>query len=552
MSANTDNSYAAIIDQSNRRVLAGYPFTIDCGVLGENNMDPETSGVTVTWYKDGTSLSTGLSYTVDKPTAADSGDYYFVASNAYGSTTSDSVSIEIITPGEDQFGVNLIQNGYGEDGLSNWTPQIGNIRINKFWMKSGDKAMFGPWGRFPNPGRIDPKYSHRDGLVYFTAEDVEYQQKSKDYRMWIRPNEGGNLTTCYQDVFLTDPDTLDIIDRKIEGVFDVEVKCFGWLGQRRSTKVYFQDDNFWSGWRTSNGSRKDGEAVGFGYEETIREVHDESKLRYEFYDVNDELMKSFEMDSFRTTRRNSGMAVGYKSLSIPPGTRRIRAHMMFRRDTREHEWTSRRKTFAKQYMCGVHAVNVRLFINKDGLKFPSLKFDPNDLIDMDLTEQIEQQIMDSQIELRKAQDFIEDCGNIQIRNKITKTYSHPSQTGVLQWGLKYLADWTRNEISHYAHSKTYVGRKLPGLETSDWWQDDFVRIDSITGADHLKAYNVGQNAKHLDLRLKVMGQSYSAITSAIPMVGGKQAHWHYLDPNFRRGQLLAHQINYYIRGLDRR
>ena len=141
MSSNTDNGTVAIIDQSNRKVLAGYPFTLDCGVLAENNLEPEEGGVLVTWYKDGTSLSTGLSFTLNSPSEEDSGNYYFVAENAFGSTTSDSVNIEIVTPGDDQFGVNLVANGDGADGLSSWTPQQGTFRINKFWFTSGDKSF---------------------------------------------------------------------------------------------------------------------------------------------------------------------------------------------------------------------------------------------------------------------------------------------------------------------------------------------------------------------------------------------------------------------------
>ena len=38
MAPNTDNNQTAIIDKSNRRVLEGYPFEIDCGVVGENNL----------------------------------------------------------------------------------------------------------------------------------------------------------------------------------------------------------------------------------------------------------------------------------------------------------------------------------------------------------------------------------------------------------------------------------------------------------------------------------------------------------------------------------
>ena len=61
---------------------------------------------------------------------------------------------------------------------------------------------------------------------------------------FIKENPGGNLTTAYQDVFITDPTTLDIIDRKIEGVFDVEAKCFGYLGQAREIKTYKYDGSY--------------------------------------------------------------------------------------------------------------------------------------------------------------------------------------------------------------------------------------------------------------------------------------------------------------------
>ena len=555
MSSNTDNGTVAIIDQSNRKVLAGYPFTLDCGVLAENNLEPEEGGVLVTWYKDGTSLSTGLSFTLNSPSEEDSGNYYFVAENAFGSTTSDSVNIEIVTPGDDQFGVNLVANGDGADGLSSWTPQQGTFRINKFWFTSGDKSFFGAWSRFPNPGNIDRKYRHRDGLVYFTAEDQEYEQKTGDVRTFIRPNDGQNLTSCFQDIFITDPDTIDIIDRKVEGVFDVEAKMFGWLGQTRSCKVYFRDWKWNGGWRTSKGSKKsayddNSDNPADDYVETIREIHDESTLRYELYDANDEMMRSFTMDSFRPTKRSNAAVAGYKSISLPPGTRRVRIIMMFRRADREHEWHSRRSCFAKPYRCGIYGVNLRLFINKDGLKFLSLRFNPNDVIDLDLQNQIEQQIMDSQMELQKCYDAIEDLGNIEVKNAITKNYSHSAIDGTLQYALKYLAEWTRKEISQYAHKDVYVGNPLPGLPGSDWYNEDKAKIDDLPAGVPDKVENVhpslSTNEKHYDLRLKCMGDD-NYLQQDLSILAGNYGETSYIYRyKVPSAALLAHHINYYL------
>ena len=558
MSQNTDNNTVAIIDQSNRRVLAGYPFTLDCGVLAENNLEPDEGGVVVTWYKDGTSLATGLSYTVDSPTEDDSGGYYFVAENGFGSTTSETVDVEIVTPGDDQFGINLVQNGYGQDGISSWTPQLGQFRINKFWWKSGDKAMFGPYSRYPNPGTVDPKYSHKEGLVYFTAVDQEYEQKTGDVRTFIRPNDGGPMTTCYQDVFLTDPDTIDIIDRKVEGVFDVEAKLFGWLGQTRSAKVYFRDWKWNGGWRTSQGSKKSAyddtsENPADDYVETIREVQDESTLRYEIFDVNDELMKTFEMDSFRPTQTSNAMVCGYKSISLPPGTRRIRITMLFRRSNREHEWVSIRRCFGKVYRCGIHAVNFRIFINKDGLKFPSLRFDPTDVIDTGLQDQIEQQIMDSQMELTKCYNAIEDLGNLELKVGITKNYNHTSQTGTLQAALKYLANWARKEIGQYAHKGNYEGLPFPGLPGSDWYNQDKARIDNLsnTRTNLEPRSDISVSGKHADLDYKVMNGKFGITVqhciriinkSSGALFGNDYVYYTHLQGAAR----FAHKVNYYL------
>ena len=469
--ANTDNSTTAIIMQETRRVLEGYPFVLDCGVLGEDNLNPESGEVVVTWYKDGSSLSTGLEYQVEKPTSEDSGTYYFVATNNFGSVTSQNVEVQIVTPGDDQFGINLVQNGMGENGLASWSPQIGTLRLEKFWAKEGDRSWLGAGSRFPDAGRIDPMYERRDGLAYFTAEDFAYRMKSgrgDDKQITIiEPNPGGALTTCYQDVFLTDPDTTDIIDRKIEGVFDVEAKCFGYLAQAKSTKIWFRDGSYSGGFRSDGDYKLNGDDND--YVETIRDVHDEAKLRYEFYDANDELMKNFEMDSFRPTKRTNAAVIGYRSISIPPGTRRVRVHMLFRRAQREWEWTSRRTgTFVKQYLCGIHAVNLRLFINKDGLKFPSTKFDPDDVIDSSYDDYLEEQIALAEKERRRCNDLIEDVGNIEIKNKVTSTYKHPSQTGIRYEGLKHLAKYCKNEYRRYTISSNYQPLPYPGKPGSEY------------------------------------------------------------------------------------
>jgi|21_taG_2_1085346.scaffolds.fasta_scaffold00066_12 hypothetical protein len=546
--ANTDNSNTAVIQQDTRRVLAGYPFTIDCGVIGENNINPEGGEIIVTWYKDGSSLSTGLSYTVEKPTSDDSGTYYFVATNEFGSTTSQNVDIEIVTPGEDQFGINLVQNAMGENGLSSWSSQIGTLRLEKFWAKSGDRSWLGAGSRFPAGGRIDPMYRQRDGLAFFTAEDYAYRMMSgrgdnKQITI-IEPNPGGVLTTAYQDVFITEPDTIDIIDRKIEGVFDVEAKCFAWLAQCRSTKVWFKDGHYSGGFRSENDYKLNGDDND--YVETKRDVHDESKIRYEFYDINDELVKDFEMDSFRPTQRSNAAVIGYRSISIPPGTRRVRVHMMFRRAQREWEWTSRRTgTFAKQYLCGIHAVNLRLFINKDGLKFPSTKFNPDDIIDSSYDDWLEDQIYKAEKERRRCNDLIEDVGNIEIKNKITSTYKHPSQTGVRYKGLVHLAQWCRHELHRARILSTYAPRPFPGKDGSVY--SNIGRVTNVSAGSkrpnsgHIN--NMNGTSMLFDYLHKMNAPSMSIIRKSVHIIGKGIP---YFRPNEAANAMnFLSQINYF-------
>lgn len=541
--ANTDNSTAAIIDQSNRRVLEGYPFFIDCGVLGEDNLDQESGQVVVTWYKDGTSLSTGLSYSVEKPTSEDTGTYYFTATNAYGTTTSDSVDVEIVTPSPAEFGPNLIQNGMAENGLSSWTPQLGTMKLQKFWGKAGDLSWVGGRSRYPDPAGIDPLYAQRDGLAFFTAEDFQYRMRSGDTVTFIKSNQGGNLTTAYQDVIITDPTTLDIIDRKIEGVFDVEAKCFGYLGQAKAVKIYKHDNKYEGEILSPSARRKDGSDSG--YEEIKRHCHDESKLRYEFFDANDELMKSFEMDSFRPTKTNHAFVIGYNSLSIPPGTRRVRVHMMFRRHNREFTWNHMRGDFAQSYFCGIHAVNMRIFINKDGLKFPSVKFDPDDVIDSELSDLLEQQIMDSQLEIAKCRDLIEDVGNIEVRNSITSDYKFPSQKGVKQEGLMHLAKWCRDEHQRLFIFPTAGARPLPGKQGSVYYDQNRVMISPQNGPLTVNASHMPGtvHGRAIDWSVKIGGANNTNLVHHIQVCGDR-------IPNFggesaEGGHKLLHHINYF-------
>ena len=558
--ANTDNS-TAIITQNNRRVLEGYPFVIDCGVLGENNLDRESGGIVVTWYKDGTSLSTGLSYSVEKPTQADTGTYYFTATNAFGTTTSDSVDVEIVTPSPSQFGPNLVQNGMAENGLSGWTPQLGSIKLKKFWGKSGDHSWVGYKARFPDPGGIDPLYAHRDGLAFFTAQDHTYRMSSGNTHTFIKENPGGNLTTAYQDVFITDPTTLDIIDRKIEGVFDVEAKCFGYLGQAREIKTYKYDGSYNGKIATPNGTRTGGQANN--YDETIRHCHDEARLRYEFYDTNDELMKEFEMDSFRPTKRRQAFVIGYNSLSIPPGTRRIRVHMLFRRHDREFSYSHERATFVKQYLCGVHAVNIRIFINKDGLKFPSVKFNPDDVIDSELDDLIEQQIMDAQTEIVKCNDLIEDVGNIEVRNSITSNYKYPTQRGVKQSGLYHLAKWCKeehqrlggggfNSFGPFGGMVTGVGsvqqpRPLPGKPGSDYHNAG--RVTNISqGPTTVESSPLHSGTILSDFSSKINGFTGTQTQRAVASLSGRV---NTITSEYATlGHKLIHQINFYYKRDD--
>ena len=94
------NSTMAVVNQSVRRVLEGYDFTITGAAIGQNNVSGNHS-VSITWYRDGVAVGEGPSLTIEKATENDSGVYTFSATNAFGTVNSDGVEIQIVHPPDD-------------------------------------------------------------------------------------------------------------------------------------------------------------------------------------------------------------------------------------------------------------------------------------------------------------------------------------------------------------------------------------------------------------------------------------------------------------------
>jgi hypothetical protein len=111
---------------------------------GVPTLIPPKQQLVYEWFKDGESIITttteGLGGTTLLPQAGEmyindvsvfaAGTYFCRITNDIGSTDSDPIQIEVLEqyiPNDPLFGINLVQNAFGENGTDNWTSTLGNL-----------------------------------------------------------------------------------------------------------------------------------------------------------------------------------------------------------------------------------------------------------------------------------------------------------------------------------------------------------------------------------------------------------------------------------------
>jgi hypothetical protein len=210
------------------RVEAQQPTTLNVE-NGLPTLKQPSEELTFLWAKDGEPLTPANSElyneTPDKIipevnqlrlegiTARMAGTYTCDISNDIGTTTTEDITLEVLTPNlprDPFFGINLIQNGFATDGMNGWTTTLGSFTSKKLMRGDLDVQartphtnVFGysPNCIYPYPGNIITRgirgldYSQLLGKQgsYFAREGIDYAV-----------NGGTQQAIMYQDIDLSD------------------------------------------------------------------------------------------------------------------------------------------------------------------------------------------------------------------------------------------------------------------------------------------------------------------------------------------------------------
>lgn len=231
-------------------------------------------------------------------TARMAGTYTCDISNDIGTTTTEDITIEVLTPNLPQdpfFGVNLIQNGFATDGTNGWTTTLGAFTTKKLLRGELDEQARTPHTNtfgysanciYPYPGNMITKgvrgldYSQLLGKEgsYFTRDGIDYAV-----------NDATQQAIMYQDIDLAD--IADYISGKAYGAQGVRAH-FGCITGNAVTRyiptvdITGPDERYDPKFYYSGAPRLSYENVilaGFGYFEervviTIQEMENDTIL----------------------------------------------------------------------------------------------------------------------------------------------------------------------------------------------------------------------------------------------------------------------------------
>jgi hypothetical protein len=247
----TNNTYLYVHDDGTVKVHVGTSFQLSIRAqqpqtYNVNNGKPEiiqlTSGLTYTWTKDGINVGNSQTLIINNVGFNDAGTYLCEVANDVGPVFSELVILEVLNLRTDpNFFVNLVQNGYGVDGVNSWE-SVNDAFITRQYADTEDDLLKQP-NRFDLVGyNTNMMYPKPQEVQFGVVREREFTQKIINSNAYFTrakytydKTNGVTLALAYQDIDLTD--LIPIIKGGLYGVKGIKALFGCYIGNGISNYI---------------------------------------------------------------------------------------------------------------------------------------------------------------------------------------------------------------------------------------------------------------------------------------------------------------------------
>lgn len=247
----TNNTYLYVHDDGTVKVHVGTSFQLSIRAqqpqtYNVNNGRPEiiqpASGLTYTWTKDGINVGNSQTLIINNVGFNDAGTYLCEVTNDVGPVFSEFVILEVLNLRIDpNFFVNLVQNGYGGDGVNSWE-SVNDAFITRQYVDTEDDLLKQP-NRFDLVGyNTNMMYPKPQEVQFGVVRERDFTQKIINSNAYFTRNKytydkanGVTLALAYQDIDLTD--LIPIIKGGLYGVKGIKALFGCYIGNGISNYI---------------------------------------------------------------------------------------------------------------------------------------------------------------------------------------------------------------------------------------------------------------------------------------------------------------------------
>ncbi len=365
-----------------RKICQGEQLILSVGVEHNSFVNPENDNhLHYLWTRDGVPFGDqegDLAYhdfirsrefwdrptiTLDNIKVEDSGIYQCEVSNQFGTVLSEPTSVEVLDAlNSPLLARNLVQNGEMRDGDSGWNVIEGSQEQDEpfFWDGLKRKGFASRWNVTPSVREIT---------------DIEKYPNVKDgdRLMGVWKNRGGwNEVKLQQDIDLIG--LRDAIDRNIEGITTVDLRCAAWLIGTRFHPKYdhaflkLKDDLKPSYGRGTVAGDPIGQNLNSYWWLRAVFYYDQVRINYICYNDKGDELRRVQISNVPNSYMSSLTAFKHRRIEVPKGTRKLRVEIRALRDgTRPSDLFDGQ--LLDQIRSGCWGINARIYVNGIGDDF---------------------------------------------------------------------------------------------------------------------------------------------------------------------------------------
>tara|TARA_R100000234_G_scaffold116337_1_gene93294 strand:- start:34587 stop:36983 length:2397 start_codon:yes stop_codon:yes gene_type:complete len=296
----------------------------------------------------------------------DAGIYQCEISNQFGTVTSEPTTVEVLDVLENNLLTkNIVQNGEQRLGDAGWSVIEGSMEqvAPYFWDSNKKLGWVSTWDMSPSTRHI--------------IDQEIYPKPDKGDRV-LGPFANRNLHNeikLHQEIDLTQ--IKDVIDRKIEGIEEVDLRCGAWLVGKRfhvhDTHCYTKiDDDGDVNWRrgiaSDDSSHERNDHPAFWH---IKQafINDMIRINFILFNDRDDEIRRVQLSNTRNSYQRTLMCFKHRRIGMPIGARKLRVELVAHRDGSRAWDRSMNDIRFKSILTGCWGINARIIVNRLGDDF---------------------------------------------------------------------------------------------------------------------------------------------------------------------------------------